>query len=336
MASVAEHDRELYFDDGNLVLLANASDGSTVYFRLHKGILVKHSTVFADMLAMPAPPSLERYDGVPLVVMPDEAKALRELIALLYDPQCISSILEGEDFTLKMLGPTQLAKKYQVDWICKLVASQLQKQWPSTIVGWTTIAKEEDETRWRADYKSWTPEYPEDVSPRLRQLPEPVSSILLARECDVPSIIPLAFLHLLRFPLEHDESDNPYTRDFYPWISPKRSLLLPSDWHRLAIARERIAKWFTGWGPNPANSWKDCGSGKRCEAITYRTWYNIAADIGRDGNALKVSSWVTKEPGDICSACRFKLQTEVFRLIAQFFNKLDYFFQLKGDQQTGR
>ncbi|KAJ7045778.1 hypothetical protein C8F04DRAFT_1066144 [Mycena alexandri] len=76
------------------------------------------------MLAMPAPPSLERYNGVPLVVMPDEAKALRELITLLYDPQCISSILEGEDFTLKMLGPTQLAKKYQVDWICKLVASQ--------------------------------------------------------------------------------------------------------------------------------------------------------------------------------------------------------------------
>ncbi|KAJ7187972.1 hypothetical protein C8R46DRAFT_1241492 [Mycena filopes] len=330
----AEHDRDLYFQDGNLVLSANTSEGCTVYLRLHRGILERHSAVFADMLAMPSPPSLERYDGVPLVVMPDEAKALREFITLLYDPLCISSILEGENFTLRMLGPTQLAKKYQVDWICKLVASQLQKQWPSTIVGWSTIAKEEDETRWRADYKSWTPQFIEDASPRLRQLPEPVSSILLARECDVPSIIPLAFLHLLRFPLEQSDegTDNPCIPDFYPWISPKRSLLLVSDWHRLAVARERIAKWFTGWGPNPSNPWKDCGSGKRCEAITYRTWFNIAADIGRDGNALKVSSWVAKEQGDICSDCKCKLRNDVFRLIAQFFNQLDYFFQLKDKE----
>ncbi|KAJ7691255.1 hypothetical protein B0H17DRAFT_1201124 [Mycena rosella] len=41
----------------------------------------------------------------------------------------------------------------------------------------------------------------DDPTLKLRRLPEPVSAILLARECDAPEILPFAFLHLLRLPL---------------------------------------------------------------------------------------------------------------------------------------
>ncbi|KAJ7680586.1 hypothetical protein DFH06DRAFT_972670 [Mycena polygramma] len=282
----SRHDPDFYIDDGNVVLSAKDTENSTVYFRVHRSTLVKHSPeVFGNMFAVPCPPVMDQYDGVPLVEIPDEATALRELIALLYEPQCISTILESDDFTLKMLGPAKLARKYQVDWICQLVASQLQKGWPTTLVGWGNIADEEAEICLRMDYRSWEPDY-EDDSPRLRKLPEPVSSIILARECDAPAILPVAFLHLLRFPFEPDE--NPYLPPFCPWRVPERALLSQSDWQRLAVGRERIARWFSEQGPHGKWRWTVCGSGMRCEAITYQTWYKFATDISRDGNGLNL------------------------------------------------
>jgi hypothetical protein len=88
----AVRDPDFYNDDGNIVLSAKDAEGCTVYFRLHRSILTKHSPVFGDMFAMPTPslPSVDQYDGVPLVEMAgDSADALRSLIALLYDPQCV-------------------------------------------------------------------------------------------------------------------------------------------------------------------------------------------------------------------------------------------------------
>ncbi|KAJ6500152.1 hypothetical protein C8R47DRAFT_970789 [Mycena vitilis] len=284
-SQTSRHDPDFYIDDGNVVLSAKDTENSTVYFRVHRSTLVKHSPeVFGNMFAVPCPPVMDQYDGVPLVEMPDEATALRELIALLYEPQCISTILESDDFTLKMLGPAKLAKKYQVDWICQLVASQLKKNWPTTLVGWGNIADEEAKLCLRMDYRAWEPDYEED-SPPLRKIPEPVSSVILARECDAPAILPVAFMHLLRFPFEPEE--NPYLPPFCPWRVPKRALLSQSDWERLAVGRERIARWFLE--VSHANSrWIVCGSDMRCEAITFQMWYKLATDISRDGNGLNL------------------------------------------------
>ncbi|KAJ7693297.1 hypothetical protein B0H17DRAFT_850237, partial [Mycena rosella] len=132
-------DANFYAEDGNIVLAAKDSENRTIYFRLHRSILVKHSLVFADMFAMPPPPTAEKYDGVPLVEMPDDADGLRTLIALLYDPQCISVILRSEDFAARMFEPVVLARKYQVDWIRTMVASHLERQWPLTLAGWDRI-----------------------------------------------------------------------------------------------------------------------------------------------------------------------------------------------------
>ncbi|KAF7361650.1 BTB domain-containing protein [Mycena venus] len=334
---MSRRDPDFYIEDGNIVLSAkDSNEKCTIYFRIHKSTLVKNSPeVFGNMFAMPPPPTMDKYDGVPLVEMPDDAKSLREFIAILYDPQCMSALLqaEPEDFTLKMLGPVQLAKKYQVDWICKLVASQLQKIWPTTLLSWDIIAKDEAEGRLRR-VGAWDPDY-EDESLRLRHLPEPVSSIILARECDVPSILPLAFLHLLRFPFEPEEQEVQYANPFYPWKVPERALLSQRDWERLGLARERIAKWFIHWGPN-AKGWKYCGTaGMRCEAVTLRTWLHIASDMDLDGNALNLEPRIRAMKCDdgICSSCGQRLANEFWWLLAEFFDKLVYFFQLDDDAE---
>ncbi|KAF8210558.1 hypothetical protein K438DRAFT_1665755 [Mycena galopus ATCC 62051] len=332
-STVDGRDPDLYIEDGNVVLSAKDNENKTTYFRIHKSTLVKHSPeVFGSMFGIPPPPTLDKYDGVPLVEMPDDAKALRDFLTILYDPQCLPAILDAEDFTSKMLGPTELAKKYQVDWICKLVASQLQKLWPTTLVAWETIAKEEKELCIRGDGRMWIPEYGDD-SPRLRHLPEPVSSIILARLCDVPEIIPPAFLHLLRFPFEPNEDDEhyQYLPPFYPWLPPARALLSQADWERLGFARQRIGKWFSRWGRHP---WQDCGSGMRCEANTLGTWLGISRDICVDGNAMKVEHRLheTQKNADICSECMRRLQNEFYTFYGEFFDKLAYFFQLEDEE----
>jgi hypothetical protein len=96
----AIRDPNFYAEDGNIVLAAKDTDG-TVYFRLHRSILIRHSPVFKDMFSMPTPSEdsadegggiADQYDGVPLVEMAgDSSDALRSLIALLYDPACVLS-----------------------------------------------------------------------------------------------------------------------------------------------------------------------------------------------------------------------------------------------------
>ncbi|KAJ6499034.1 hypothetical protein C8R45DRAFT_1126095 [Mycena sanguinolenta] len=132
-SNVDRRDPDLYIEDGNIVLSAKDSENDTLYFRVHKSTLVKNSPeAFGSMFAVPTPLTMEQYDGVPLVQMPDDAQSLRDFLMILYDPQCVATILKAEDFP-KMLRPMELAKKYQVDWICKLVASQLLSSWPDSL-----------------------------------------------------------------------------------------------------------------------------------------------------------------------------------------------------------
>jgi len=315
------HDPEIYFEDGNIVLSANNRENRTVYFRLHKSILVKHSPhVFGNMFAMPPPPTIAQHDGVPLVEMPDEADALRGLIALLYDPQLISVILDGDDFTSKMLGPTQLAKKYQVDWILKMVASKLQKTWPTTLEGWDEITEEQNTTVYRSMWGKWTPAWDDGIL-RLRHLPEPASSILLARECDTTNILPFAFYHLLACPL-----DPPGEDEYSPsWMNVRRDLVSPEDSRRLLLARERIGKWFSGQYEFWAWDHLDCGN-QSCTVRASALRLSIAMSIGRNGDFLH-SAKVYDDP-KICPECRKDLKDQIRTLREDFADQLSYFFQL--------
>lgn len=79
-----QHHPEFWFSDGNIVILAE-----TMAFRLHQGVLSRHSEVFRDMFSFPQPeisetnaPSL---DGVPMVHVSDSAEDFVCLVNTLYD-----------------------------------------------------------------------------------------------------------------------------------------------------------------------------------------------------------------------------------------------------------
>jgi hypothetical protein len=93
-------DEELYFEDGSIVISAKDADGNLVYFRVHKSVLSKQSTVFKDMFSLPRPPSpaseVNTYDSLPLVHVHDDAKQFKQFLQAIYDPRrAISTHLPG-------------------------------------------------------------------------------------------------------------------------------------------------------------------------------------------------------------------------------------------------
>ncbi|KAJ7045774.1 hypothetical protein C8F04DRAFT_1249156 [Mycena alexandri] len=330
----SQHDPDLYFDDGNIVLSAKDGKEQAIYFRLYRGILAYNSPVFSDMLAMPPPQIVEHYDGVPLVEMPDDADDLRVLLSLLFAPQSISGLLNARDFPSKLLEPTRLAKKYQIDWILQAVALQLQKSWPTTLLGWDGVIANEDEEEGLMMGGGWNPLY-EDGTLESRLLPDPVSSIHIARLCDTPAILPFAFYRLLTWLTpEHENSEEAM---FASWKNAPREELIsqqPEDWPRLVKAQKRVGRWFadevSSLRSNP------CPNQPPCQEKT-RAWFSFSKNVGRNGDFLLFSKYhsdPTNRSEDslakgLCPICKPILQGRINALRWKFAGQLSYFFQLE-------
>ena len=77
----ATRDKDYWFDDGNLILV---SQGAA--FRVYKGLLAEHSTVFRSMfhVAQGKHETDDLVEGCPVVTLYDSPNDLRELFQLIY------------------------------------------------------------------------------------------------------------------------------------------------------------------------------------------------------------------------------------------------------------
>lgn len=80
-AGPQRHD-QLWFDDGNIVLLVD-----NVAFKVHRSLLSRHSTVFKDLfeLSQPSTSIDEQMDGIPLVKLHDSPHELADLLDVIYN-----------------------------------------------------------------------------------------------------------------------------------------------------------------------------------------------------------------------------------------------------------
>jgi len=72
-----------WFDDGNLILRAEKA-----IFRVHRGMLARHSEIFKDMFNIPQPPVLDWSNymyGCPVVTLYDKSDEVSIMLSLLYD-----------------------------------------------------------------------------------------------------------------------------------------------------------------------------------------------------------------------------------------------------------
>ena len=85
-----EQHGEPWFNDGNIVLLTEgvkSESDSTIAFKVHRGVLARHSEIFESMFELPPPVAedTEMVDGCQVVRMHDLPAELSALIRALYD-----------------------------------------------------------------------------------------------------------------------------------------------------------------------------------------------------------------------------------------------------------
>ena len=73
---------DLWFDDGNVVLM---TDAESMGFKVHRSILSRQSLVFHDMFEIPQPEDEEDWEGCPIIRVYDNATDLAIFIEVLYD-----------------------------------------------------------------------------------------------------------------------------------------------------------------------------------------------------------------------------------------------------------
>ena len=73
-----KRNEELWFDDGNLILIARGT-----CFRIYRGLLASQSTVFSDMLLSSTTSAEETFDGCPTVNVSDSPEDLAHFLRVL-------------------------------------------------------------------------------------------------------------------------------------------------------------------------------------------------------------------------------------------------------------
>ncbi|KAL1950356.1 hypothetical protein VTO73DRAFT_5480 [Trametes versicolor] len=127
---------EPWFDDGNIILLAEdgASDNAAA-FKVHRGVLARHSEVFQSMFELSTPISgdVDVADGCPIVRMHDRPTELSGLIRALYDGASFEH-RSIQDF-YHVAGILRLATKYFIAHLRREAIRHLLQTWPHTLKG---------------------------------------------------------------------------------------------------------------------------------------------------------------------------------------------------------
>ncbi|KAI0705964.1 hypothetical protein C8T65DRAFT_809535 [Cerioporus squamosus] len=108
-------DEEFWYEDGTIILVAR-----NVEFRVYKGVLADHSSVFADMISLPQPTSSSSspaHVDCPLIYLEESPEDLRHILRALFPKKSATFIhLDAEPHTFHMISAyVRLGHKYHID-----------------------------------------------------------------------------------------------------------------------------------------------------------------------------------------------------------------------------
>ncbi|OCH93111.1 hypothetical protein OBBRIDRAFT_372191 [Obba rivulosa] len=167
---------EFTFEDANMALIAGRQ-----YFLVHQGLLTHHSKPFTLMIKTRQAEGGQVIAGLPAVSLEDPADELACFLRVLYG-FCVN--LETKDFEV-ISALLRISTKYGVEELRKEAIRVLSRSWPTTLPLWEI--REKSVTSADGLY-----------NPRP-SLPHPLLIIELAREADVPELLPSAFYDISRY-----------------------------------------------------------------------------------------------------------------------------------------
>ncbi|KAH8825220.1 hypothetical protein DL96DRAFT_1612366 [Flagelloscypha sp. PMI_526] len=177
-----------YFDDGNLLLVTAVAQGEPTAFKVHRGVLRRHSEVFEDMFSSATQSTDQaQVDGCPMVVLHDLPCELGNLIKALYDGATFETFGEGIQNFFYTAGILRLATKYFIRPLRLSAIRALQKSWSSTLQGHDAMIQKAIDSPMVYDMT-----YP---------YAHPLAVINLAKEVHVDVLIPPALYFLSLYPL---------------------------------------------------------------------------------------------------------------------------------------
>ncbi|KAJ7636135.1 hypothetical protein DFH06DRAFT_1100234 [Mycena polygramma] len=306
----------LWFKDGDIILSPGTPDADCLRFLVHKKILSRHSPQFAAMFHHPS----EAISGIRFFQVNDRVEDLAVLLRCLYYPNDLPFKRDKPTINLDRL--LRICKKYRISDLAASVIAQLKFEWPTSLALW-----EVHETRVRklGIAHAAAPDGLIDGQYLDDRFPEPASIIRLAREFNIPELLPAAFyaLSLISPSAAYDTYHTPATRALPHHAaklarlarSARWGLLMPPDLLCLAKGRDflRSRKALTQILEKPTRS-AACRAGCDTLLAALRDLAEETHDILGALTYLRLYITDPVNPPKLCAVCAKGLCDEIAAL----------------------
>ncbi|TFK52477.1 hypothetical protein OE88DRAFT_1627806 [Heliocybe sulcata] len=298
---------EPWFDDGNIVLL---TDPDGIAFKVHRGVLSRHSEIFQSMFQIPQPsdlPLMETLDGCQVVRMYDLPVELSNLIKTLYDG--VSFQYRNADDFFYLAGILRLSSKYFISHLRLQAIRHLTTVWSYTLRGHDEMV---------------------DNALSLPALPHPTISypyvhplhvVNLARETNVSVVLPSAFYFLSLYDLcDIINAEHPKFHLAHP-SKPSSELSLHDTrpytlmhQYRLRNITDFIYNLCANYSPSPQCEYGQAPCERGFQKLTSRLSQSWRVRIGPMHFVVQAIMEL-KENNTVCKPCRkmFKAEAMAFR-----------------------
>ncbi|KAJ7350759.1 hypothetical protein DFH08DRAFT_695625 [Mycena albidolilacea] len=260
----------IWYEDGSIILQARGTQ-----FRVYWGVLAQQSSFFRDMQSLPQPPDQPSVDGCPVIELHDDVADVEYLLKALF----VSTFIAQAALPLPAIGAlVRLGRKYDFRNLLDSAVARLAFENPTTIEKLDALV---------INGKPF-PHVPTRI---VRHKALFLDIITLARENDIPFVLPCAYYRVLWH----------YTPlfDGVPRGDGTRAFLAPVDLRRCILARDELlkARFHKGYSYGWLKEWEydsDCAHPARCiearNALLHcyidfsRLW--ILEKYGQDQNLL--------------------------------------------------
>ncbi|KAF7298760.1 hypothetical protein MIND_00823500 [Mycena indigotica] len=305
---------ELWFEDGNIVLQAGATQ-----YKVYRGTMARNSPVFHDMLGFPQPAEAETVEGLPLVKLHDDAEEVTPFLKALFIVDFFLPFPARTTYEV-LRGCLRLGQKYAVDSIHKRALVHFSSYFVTSLESWdfaqyTTQKADENPS----NIISWTK--PESMGPEFY-----ISCILLAREVEATWTLPTSFYHLsTEFKIVGTGPFRAADGKIYQLSTQDQGAFLRGSEEQMGATWDIVRELGDPEVP------KQCPtSPQECTFAILNALYE-ANDQCRDCQRLPLQFWDYEQwqyLGHACTRCRFELKQKHNEARMNFWNDLPMIYEL--------